>query len=286
MNAPDRLTADVLVIGGGLAGLSAALQARKQGAEVLLLCRGRPGRGGNTLLSAANLSAPLGPGDSADRFARDLLAGGRGLGDPALVGALAADARGAVAWLEGCGVGFRRDGPAPALAANPGHAVPRTLSAAAPDRPASTAGLALSRPVLAAAEAAGVRFCPGAAVLGLARDDHGVAGAWGTRSGGPFAASAGAVVLAAGGIARLYRTTNNATDVLGTGAALALEAGAELRDLEFVQFHPTMALRPVRLVVPTTVFADGAVLRNRLGERFLAAEGEAAVTRDRMSRAI
>lgn len=280
--------AEVLVLGAGLAGLAAALEARRAGREVLLAARHPPGRSGNSLLAACNLSGAFSPGDREESFARDTLAGGAGIGDPPLVRALARGSRELVPFLEALGVPLQGRPGALHFRSNPGHSVPRTIATRREGIPWTVGGLSLTRPLAAAADAEGVRFALGAAEELLVRDGR-VHGARIAGPGGPFAAVAGAVVLATGGAGRLYARSDNAADVTGDGLALAYRAGAELRDLELVQFHPTVAVWPVRGVIPTTLFAEGAVLRNRLGERFLAhhaAGGEATVTRDAMSRAI
>lgn len=283
------LAAEVLVLGGGLAGLSAALEARRAGRDVLLLCKGRAARSGNSLVAAGNLSGVHpGIGDEEEAFVRDTLAGGRGIGSPELVRALARGSCEVIPFLEACGVSFERSGGVLACGANPGHSHRRTVSAAQAPRPVSSAGLALTLPLLEETKRRGVRILEGATAVELVRGEGRVSGAVALAPSGLLKIRAGAVVLACGGGARVYAQTNNAAGAVGDGLLLAYEAGAELRDLEFVQFHPTMGLWPLRFVFPTTLFAEGAVLRNREGERFLlaAAGGEASATRDEMSRAI
>lgn len=287
MGAPVR-EADVLVLGGGLAGLAAALEARRAGCRVLVAARHPPGRGGNSILAACNLSGVFSPGDTEESFVADALRGGAGIGDPALAGAAARGSRELIGFLQGLGVRFQTRDRALLTRSNPGHSVPRTIATVRDGLPATVGGLSLTRPLAEAAGREGVAFAPGAA-LDLRIAGGRVAGARICGPEGPFEAAAGAVVLATGGAGRLYARSDNAADVTGDGWALAYRAGAELRDLEFVQFHPTMAVWPIRGVVPTTLFGEGAVLRNRLGRRFLehaAPGGEAGVTRDAMSRAI
>lgn len=287
MGTPVR-EADVLVLGAGLAGLAAALEARRAGCDVLLAARHPPGRSGNSILAACNLSGVFFPGDTEASFVRDTLRGGADIGEPALAGAAARGSRVLVAFLRALGVSFlTRDG-ALLVRSNPGHSIPRTIATVREGLPATVGGLSLTRPLAEAAEREGVGFALGAA-RGLRVRGGRVVGARIDSPEGPIEAAAGAVVLATGGAGRLYARSDNAADVTGDGLALAYRAGAELRDLEFVQFHPTVAVWPIRGVVPTTLFGEGAVLRNRLGERFLehaAPGGEAGVTRDAMSRAI
>lgn len=287
MGTPAR-EAQVLVLGAGLAGLAAALEARRAGCDVVLCARHPPGRSGNSILAACNLSGVFSPGDTEASFVRDTLRGGAGIGEPALAGAAARGSRELTAFLQALGVSFlTRDG-ALLFRSNPGHSVARTIATVRDGLPATVGGLSLTRPLAEAAAREGVGFALGAARELRVREGR-VIGARIDGPEGPFEAAAGAVVLATGGAGRLYARSDNAADVTGDGLALAYRAGAELRDLEFVQFHPTVAVWPIRGVVPTTLFGEGAVLRNRLGERFLEREapgGEAEVTRDAMSRAI
>ncbi|MDY0269782.1 FAD-dependent oxidoreductase [Trichloromonas sp.] len=285
----ESLKADVLVIGGGLAGLTAAIAARRAGAEVLLVCKRRPGRSGNTLVAAGNVTS-LPAGDSADELAFDTFAGGREIADPALVRTLAAGAAEAVDFLQGCGVRLlHADGRLQARQV-PGHSRARTIIPELGKVPVQTAGLTLTLPLLAEARHLGVRFAEGFMVARLARDGERVAGALALDGSGRWLAlRARATILATGGGGRLYVGSNNTRDITGDGYALALEAGAALRDMEFIQFHPAMGLTPARIILPTTLFGDGAVLRNRYGERFLldsVSGGEPVAGRDEMSRAI
>ena len=285
----ESMRADVLVIGGGLAGLTAAIAARRAGAEVLLVCKRRPGRSGNTLVAAGNLTG-LPEDDSVEGLAGDTFGGGREIADPALVRTLAEGATEAVDFLQGCGVRLLRvDGRLQARRV-PGHSRARTLFPELGAVPVQTAGLTFTLPLLAEARRLGVRFAEGLMAARLARDGERVAGALAfDRSGRPLALRARATILATGGGGRLYAGSNNTRDITGDGYALALEAGAALRDMEFIQFHPAMGLTPARIILPTTLFGDGAVLRNRYGEHFLldsVSGGEPVAGRDEMSRAI
>lgn len=291
MSHSPVLTTQVLVIGGGIAGLCAALEARAAGRRVLLVSKGRPGRSGNSVLAAGNIStaATADPEEIAG-FRQDILWAGRQIGDPNLAQALAEDSAAAIAFLQQLGIGFYPPGQAPQRKLIPGHGQARTLASWQPGLPPQTAGLALTLPLLAAAETAGVEFIPRCMALDLLTEGGRVLGATLlTADGGLTRVLAGATVLASGGGGRLFACSNNTREMTGDGYALAYRAGAALRDLEFVQFHPAMGLEPVRSILPTTLFGDGAVLRNRYGEAFLRRSisgGEKVATRDEMSRAI
>ncbi len=287
----ERQKAEVLIIGGGLAGLVAAIEARRAGRDVLLVCKRRVGRSGNVVVAACNLTGLLQEtGDTVAGLAIDTLGNGRDIGDPVLVQALAEGAAGALVFLEQCGVRLLRSEGHLHVLQIPGHSWPRTVCTDRHGIPVQTSGLSLSLPLLAEARRLGVRFVEHAMVCHLLKDGDRVVGAKALLAdGSSLHLLAGATVLASGGGGRLYASSNNTRDITGDGYALAYEAGAALRDMEFIQFHPAMGLAPVKIILPTTLFGDGALLRNRYGARFLLGNvtgGEAAAGRDEMSQAI
>ena len=281
--------ADLVVVGGGIAALAAALEAQRLGLDVVLVCKRKAGRSGNSIVAAGNFS--LRREDTGDEaFAADIQAGGRGICDPRLVGRFAAESASAVGFLASAGVRLcRRDGQL-AWKRIPGHSLPRSVSTEPDAYPMTVVGLSITNPLRAAAEAAGVRILDGAPVIDLLVRDGAVGGVVAAPAGvSPVTIRTGNVLLATGGYAGLFAHTSNTSDTTADGLALAYRAGASLRDLEFVQFHPMMALRPIRIILPTTLFDDGAVVRNRLGERFLrrgAGLGDRETPRDLMSQAI
>jgi len=256
------MNADLLVVGGGVAAMAAALEAAGAGADVLLAAAG----GGSSELAQGGIAAAVAPEDAPERHAEDTLAAGAGLSDPAAARLLTAEAPAAVAWLEACGVVFDRDpaGGGPALGLEAAHSHARVLHAGGD---ASGAALvdALRRRIagrvpvrearLEALLLAGGRVCGARLALGRERLD----------------VRCGAVVLATGGYAGRYLRTTTTTLCDGSGLLAALAAGAELADLEMVQFHPTAYAGPgVPFLLTEALRGAGAWLVDRAGRRFLA----------------
>ncbi len=287
-----RLNTDILVVGGGLAGLCAALRARERGCGVLLVSKGRAGRSGNTIMARNNMAAVMDRNNEAlEKHVQDTMAGGACINDRELVSVLARGAREAVLWLVERGVPVRREKGKFLRKGSPGHSEERILtvewSALGQSR---TPGLALTLPLLRRALEQGVELVENLLVADLVVKQNRVVGAYGFQRGRPelVIISCRAVVLACGGAGRLYPLTTNTADVTGDGYALAHQAGAGLRDMEFIQFLPTVTLDPLRMAISSSPFADGAVLRNRYGENFMPRYSPLGcmATRDLMARAV
>jgi L-aspartate oxidase len=228
--------ADVLVVGSGAAGIAAALAAARRGRRVLLLSKDGIG-GGSTPLAQGGLAAAIGPGDRPSLHQRDTLDAGAGLCDPAAVATLVVAAPAEITWLAARGARLERT----ALHREGGHSRSRIVSAGG-----DAIGAEVHRVLRAALLASPVEVLTRCVALDALTDERGAAGgvlaatvgADGTLDTGTVTARA--VVLATGGFGQAYATTTNPAGVTGDGLALAARAGAELRDLEFVQFHPTV----------------------------------------------
>lgn len=287
-----RKDSEVLVIGGGLAGLSAALRARESGRGVIIVSKGRVGRSGNTIMTRNSMAAVMDPGDQEDveRHVEDTLAGGSSLNDPKLVSILARGAGDAINWLIKSGVQFLMDNGNLLCKGSPGHSSERILtvdpSAAVSYR---TAGMALSKPLLNKICDFGIPMLENVLVAGLLLKKGRAVGVYGFDRSREriLVIGARAIILASGGAGRLYPLTTNSGDVTGDGYALAHLAGAELRDMEFIQFHPVVSVESPRMVFSTSPLADGAVLRNNLGEDYMTRYSSRGcmATRDVMARA-
>ncbi|MBL3540581.1 FAD-dependent oxidoreductase [Aminivibrio sp.] len=284
---------DVVVVGGGLAGLVAAIESANRGLGVLLVCKSRAGKSGNTLVSGAALSVlntGAKSGDSAGLLERDLLSSGCGINDPRLCRTFAKESAAAVGMLKEYGAAFKEPGGIPMVKQPPGHSVPRLFPSEYREYPYMNRGLALTLPLVDRAEKLGVAVMNDTAALRILTRQNSVCGllAWDRRSGEVLHFRTGVVILAAGGGAGLYSMNNNTADVSCDSFGLAYEAGAALRDMEMVQFYPTMMYEPARIPISNPLFGDGAVLRNVDGEEFLfrySPKGNHA-TRDLMARAV
>jgi succinate dehydrogenase / fumarate reductase flavoprotein subunit len=262
---------DVLVIGAGGAGLRAAIEAAQQGMSVGLVCKSLLGKA-HTVMAEGGVAASLGnvaPDDSWETHFRDTVVGGKMLNNWRMALLHAREAPERVTELERWGALFdrTRDGR---ILQRPfgGHTHPRLAHVG--DR----TGLEMIRTLQDRFVATGQPVYMECTITRLLTEDGRVTGAVGywRTSGQPVVFPAKAVVLATGGIGRGYRVTSNSWEYSGDGHALAYDAGAELIDMEFVQFHPTGMVWPpgVRgLLVTEGVRGEGGVLKNSDGERFM-----------------
>jgi L-aspartate oxidase len=273
----------VVVVGSGVAGLSTVLALRREtpGARVLLVTKSHLDDG-STRWAQGGIAAALGPGDSPAQHLRDTLAAGAGICDPAAVRALVTEGPGAVRRLIALGASFDTEPGGPlALTREGGHLRKRVAHAGGDATGAEVSRALLSAVADAAAAADGrLEVIEHALALDLLRDADGrtagitlhVLGEG--QQDGVGAVHAPAVVLATGGIGRLYAATTNPPVSTGDGLALALRAGAEATDLEFVQFHPTVlwlgpAARGRQPLISEAVRGEGAILVDAAGSRIM-----------------
>lgn len=266
------LQTDVLIIGAGAAGMSAALSAAQAGARVLLTDRSLIGRGGATVMAQMTVAVALGEEtpDSSDAHLADTVAAGRGLCDPALAAIVCERGPEAIRRLDGWNVGWARTSDGRIRQAHaPGHDRPRCVYV-----DFLSTGPAVSRSLRAQVQRHGgsIRRIGDLLITDLAVTDGAVAGAFGINlsDGRLVRMAAPAVILATGGLTRLYRRNSASANMGGDGYALAIRAGAALRDMEFVQFFPIGHLAP-RLVGMDPIMWDP--FRYKLGGRLLNGEG-------------
>jgi succinate dehydrogenase/fumarate reductase flavoprotein subunit len=261
-----RLDTDVLVLGGGLAGHRAAVAAREQGASVVMA---HFARGASPYIIGCN--APIGHADARDKpeiFFEDMVRGGYGLNDRRLVQVMSTGAIDAQRELSALGVPFPIEDNRITQRHLSGNTYPRSLFI-----PEGTGKITLE--ILSAhAEKIGVRVLSGLKVVDFLNDGGEIAGAllWDRRERQFSAIAARAVVLAMGGIGRIYSDSTYPADVGSDSYGLALKHGARLIDMEFVQFEPVVTVWPEGcrgMEMPTAMLGDGAHLRNANGERFM-----------------
>ncbi len=273
----------IIVVGSGIAGLTAALHAQEAGHEVALVTKGALG-GGCTPLAQGGVAGIYGPGDSAADHAADTLAAGAGLSDPDAVDVLVAGAAARIGELVARGVAFDRDGAGGLLLGREAaHSHARIVHAGG-----DATGAAISAALIAQVRLSGATVRERAFLLDLAVAGGAVRGVRVLVDGAAETWEADAVILATGGAGQLYAHTTNPEGATGDGIAAALRAGAAVADLEFMQFHPTMLAAGRPFLVSEAVRGEGATLIDAEGSRFMLEERPDAelAPRDVVARAI
>jgi succinate dehydrogenase / fumarate reductase flavoprotein subunit len=262
---------DVVVVGAGGAGLRAAVEASAAGARTALVCKSLLGKA-HTVMAEGGIAAALGnvyPEDNWRVHFRDTMRGGKLLNNWRMAQIHAQEAPERVLELEEWGALFDRTADGRILQRDfGGHRYARLAHVG--DR----TGLEMIRTLQQHAVHRGIEVFMECTVTRLLKDGDRIAGAFGYwRESGKFVIfRAPAVVLATGGIGKAYKITSNSWEYTGDGHALALWAGADLMDMEFVQFHPTGMVWPLSvrgILVTEGVRGDGGVLLNNAGERFM-----------------
>lgn len=270
------ITSDVIIVGSGIAGLTTALQIRAYGYSVLLVTKARVDEG-STKWAQGGIAAALGPGDSPAEHEADTLKAGAGLCDRKAVHALATEGPEAVARLIARGAVFDRAASGEiALTREGGHLKNRILHAGG-----DATGAEISRALLAAVtDDPGIEVIEHALVLDALKSESGrVCGVTlhvigeGSRDG-VGRALAKAVILGTGGLGQVFAQTTNPSVSTGDGVALALRAGADVADVEFIQFHPTVLYLGAKSsgqqpLISEAVRGEGAILLNDAKEQFM-----------------
>jgi succinate dehydrogenase / fumarate reductase flavoprotein subunit len=282
---------DVLIIGAGGAGLRAAIAALGQGATVAVVCKSLLGKA-HTVMAEGGIAAAMANVDPADDWRthfRDTMRGGKFLNNWRMAQIHAQESPDRVRELEQWGALFDRTSDGDILQrAFGGHTFKRLCHVG--DR----TGLEMIRTLQDRGVHLGIDVYMECAITRLLKDGERVAGAFGYwREQGRFVVfKAKSIVVATGGIGKAWSITSNSWEYTGDGMALAYDAGAELMDMEFVQFHPTGMVWPPGvqgILVTEAVRGEGGVLRNKDGERFMERydpEKMELSTRDVVARAI
>jgi len=262
---------DVLIIGAGGAGLRASLEALAQGASVGVVCKSLLGKA-HTVMAEGGIAAAMANVDTADDWKthfRDTMRGGKFLNNWRMAQLHALESPDRVRELEQWGALFDRTEKGDILQrAFGGHTFKRLCHVG--DR----TGLEMIRTLQDRGVQQGIDVYMECTVTRLLTDSGRIAGAFAywRETGRLIVFKAKSIVIATGGIGKAWRVTSNSWEYTGDGMALAYEAGAELMDMEFVQFHPTGMVWPPGvqgILVTEAVRGEGGILRNKLGERFM-----------------
>ena len=283
--AENLIKHDVVVVGGGLAGMRAAVEAAEGGADVAIVSKMHPVRS-HSGAAQGGINAALGnrADDSPEAHAFDCVKGSDYLGDQDSIEAMAEDAPRQIVWLEHRGCIFSRL-PDGRIAQRPfgGAGSPRTCYSA------DVTGLVILHTLWEQLERFGVKVYEEYFATALCIEDGIGTGivAYDMRSGELQLVTAKATIFATGGLGRVYAKTTNGYASTGDGMAIAYRAGIPLMDMEFVQFHPT-SLKENGVLLSEAARGEGAYLLNSDGERFMFKyapnKGELA-SRDVVSRA-
>ncbi len=273
---PAEQTADVVVVGAGAAGMYAAIEAKRAGADVLLVDKSLVGRGGATVMAQMTVAAAIGhaePDDPALHLA-DTLAGSKGLTNEPLAALLCGDGPRRILETRDMGVTWAADGDVIRQVVAPGHSRRRCCYV-----DVLATGSSVSRAMRVEVRRLGIRVATNVVVSEVLTGDGGVVrGVVGldVAGGEPLTVWAPAVVLACGGLTELYARNSASVNMTGDGFGLALAAGAELVDMEMVQFFPIANLAP-RAIGLDPIMWDP--FRYKLGGRLLNGQREEFVHR-------
>ena len=272
-----------LVVGSGIAGSFAALHVSRSG-EVLLLTKTQMEES-NSFFAQGGIAAAVGEHDSPQSHLEDTIAAGRGLCDREAVEVLVEEGPARIRELVALGVRFDRERGSLALGREAAHSQARIIHAGG-----DTTGAEIQRGLHQSLRDAGIDAREGQLVREVLVEDGVCRGVVAEAGGRRVTYEADAVILAAGGGGHLFSHTTNPPTADGSAAALAYEAGAEVADMEFFQFHPT-ALRKdgaPSFLISEAVRGEGGVLRNTGGERFMLDQHPSAelAPRDVVARAI
>jgi succinate dehydrogenase/fumarate reductase flavoprotein subunit len=289
-----KLVTDVLVVGGGSTGLIAALEAEKHGADVTIICKQKAGRSGNTIVSGSAFSVVVpeeGNPDSEEIYFNDLIRSGKGINQKELTRTLAFNSGKTIKWLEDYGMEFFKTNSEYVKRQPPGHSHPRSVPTIWDGYSYLARGLSFMKPLSESVIKRNIRVMEQTVVAHLLTTNGKIAGAIAIdiNESEFIVISCKSIILANGGAGGMFSHNNNTVGITGDSYALAYEAGAVLKDMEFVQFYPTQMIKPLKMPASNPLFGDGAVLRNKDKELFIhryVEGGDKAATRDKMAQAI
>lgn len=253
-------TYDCLVVGGGQAALASAIAAKEGGASVAIVSKGKIGLSGASVISNAVFTQIFLQDDSPEYLFQDILKSSRYITNDKLARVFSEECSKRVAELKTkYGVSFYQE----KQVKTPGHSFPRRVYAGNP------LGKDVTTAMRKYAEKLGIDFYEKASLLDLLRNGNKVVGILTEQNNEYVAYYSSSVILATGGFGGLYEYTDNPNDVMGEGIGIAFRHGANLVDMEFVQFYPYRLQKPANIDVYTKIFAKGAFFVNEKGERFM-----------------
>ncbi len=273
-----RYETDYIIVGSGIAGLRAAIDLAEAG-RVIIFTKSQITES-NSMYAQGGIAAAIGPNDDIEKHYADTMAAGAGLCDPTAVRVLVEEGPEEIDNLLRWGADFERDGGVLSLSREGGHSVPRIVHGNG-----GLTGKVVVDALLTRVRAnSRVTIAPFTFFRDLIVDDDYVSGIQVEHDGQTSNCYAKATLLATGGGSQVYSQSTNPETATGDGLAAAYRAGAELRDMEFVQFHPTVLnLRGApRFLLTEALRGEGAHIVNERGERFV----NELSTRDEVSRAV
>jgi L-aspartate oxidase len=268
MNSAPPLSCDLLVLGSGIAGLRGAIEGAMAGWRVVVATKDAP-KESNTEYAQGGIAVSLSEGDDPDKHMHDTLEAGDGLCCPDAVRVLVEDGKERVLELIEWGTEFDRVSGKLHFTREAAHGTNRILHARG-----DATGQELERALSAkAASLDGLLLMPFHTAISLIVEDGACVGAWllDEQNNRPLPIAARAILIATGGIGRLYQQSTNPAVATGDGMAIALDAGIVMADLEFIQFHPTALFMPgaPRFLLSESMRGEGASLRNADGQLFM-----------------
>ncbi len=269
---------DYIVVGSGIAGLRAAIDLAQAG-SVTIFTKAETTES-NSIYAQGGIAAAVGPGDNPSKHYDDTIKAGAGLCEPAAVRVLVEEGPKEIERLLQWGADFEREGQALSLSREGGHEVPRIVHG----NGGLTGKVVVDALLERVRQAPNVKIVPFTLFRDLEVDDGRVSGIQFQHGDQLMTCRARATLLATGGGSQVYRESTNPRTATGDGLAAAFRAGAELRDMEFVQFHPTVLILPgaPRFLLTEALRGEGARIVNDRGERFV----NELLTRDEVSRAV
>jgi L-aspartate oxidase len=273
-----NLEADYIVIGTGIAGLRAAIDLAEAG-RVRIFTKAEVTES-NSMYAQGGIAAAIGPNDDVQKHYDDTIASGAGLCDPAAVRLLVEEGPREIEYLLGWGANFEKQGNVLALSREGGHSRPRVVHGNG-----GLTGKVVVDTLLARIQShANVSITPFGFFRDLVAEDDRITGVEIEHEGHISRYSANATLLATGGGSQVYSQSTNPETATGDGLAAAYRSGAKLRDMEFVQFHPTVLNIPgaPRFLLTEALRGEGARIVDEQGHRFV----DELLTRDQVSRAV